>query len=144
MIKQEKVAMLSHFTHIWEPKKILTILILHMRKHGLRITSPGTKWSGTDTDSDCLIPRIPCPAWLSMGFCLGGCQRGNLHLRHPTKTRVRSAEHTGSTALIISCGGQLVRLLFRAEKEQNLFSVSFILLLKFGGGLTRQWEEKED
>ena len=73
-----------------------------------------------------------------MGFCLGGCQRGNLHLRHPTKTRVHSAEYTGSTALIISRGGQLVRLLFRAEKEQNLFSVAFILLVKFGGGLTRQ------
>lgn len=136
--------MLSHFTHIREPKKILTILILHMRKHRLRITSPGTKWSGTDTDSDCLVPRIPCPPWLTMGFCLGGCQRSNLHLRHPTKTRGRSAEDTCSTALIISRGGQLVRLLFRAEKEQNLFSVAFILFLKFGGGLTRQWEEKQD
>ena len=35
-IKQQKVTILSHFTHIPEPEKILIILILHMRKHRLR------------------------------------------------------------------------------------------------------------
>ena len=147
MIKQQNIAMLSHFTHIWEPKKILTILILHMWKHRLRITSPGTKWSGTDTDSDCLVPRIPCPPWLTMGFCLGGCQRSNLLLRHPTKTRGRSAEYTCSTALIISRGGQLVRflchiyLIFKIWRRTNSAVRRKTRLRISEWGF---WEEQED
>lgn len=77
------------------------------------------------------------PTLTHRGGLFGGCQRGNLHPGHPTKTQcpllsTRALLHQSST------WWTAVHLLFRAGKEQHLFSVAFTLFLKFGGGLTWQ------